>query len=221
MRAQYYPPTFNEKQFHCVFCGVFAGQSWYYVAVSPLSVNTHMKACVCRHCGGISYWYQERMLIPAEAPVEPAHPDLPADCLPEYNEARDIFARSPRASAALLRLCLQKLMIHLGEKGKNINDDIGSLVAKGLPVVVQRALDVCRVVGNNAVHPGEINLNDSPDVAQSLFQMINFIVEDRISRPAEVHALFDRLPEGAKQAIAKRDATAKLLPRTADGDGSA
>jgi Domain of unknown function (DUF4145) len=118
------------------------------------------------------------MIIPQEAPVETPHPDLPPDCLTEYNEARAIFARSPRAAAALLRLCIQKLLPHLGESGKNINEDVKSLVSKGLPSLVQKALDYCRVVGNNAVHPGEIELNDTPDTAQNLFRMINFIVED-------------------------------------------
>jgi len=145
------------------------------------------------------------MIVPAEAPVEPAHPDLPADCLADYNEAREIFARSPRASAALLRLCVQKLMPHLGQKGKNINDDIAYLVRNGLPEIVQQALDFCRVVGNNAVHPGEIDLNDTPETAQQLFCMINFIVEDRISRPIQVKNLYAQLPQSALDAIANRD----------------
>lgn len=145
------------------------------------------------------------MVVPSEAPVMPPHEDLPESCTEEYNEARDIVARSPRAAAALLRLCLQNLMVELGEKGKNINDDIGSLVKKGLPVEVQQALDYCRVIGNNGVHPGEIELTDNPDIAHSLFDMINFIVEDRISRPKKVAALYRILPEGALKAIEKRD----------------
>jgi hypothetical protein len=133
------------------------------------------------------------------------HPDLPEDCAADYNEARDIVARSPRGAAALLRLSIQKLMPHLGAKGNNINDDIKHLVERGLPVLVQQALDVCRAVGNNAVHPGELNVHDSPEIAQQLFPMINFIVEDRVTRPREVQELYDKLPASAREAIAKRD----------------
>ncbi|EJG0767785.1 DUF4145 domain-containing protein [Vibrio parahaemolyticus O5:K30] len=145
------------------------------------------------------------MIVPSEAPVPPAHLDLPESCLSDYNEARDIVARSPKAGAALLRLVLQKLMKELGEKGKNINDDIASLVSKGLPIEVQQALDYCRVVGNNSVHPGEISIDDDPQIAFSLFEMINFIVEVRISQPKRINELYSILPEGALKAVQKRD----------------
>tara|TARA_R100000353_G_scaffold175410_1_gene145680 strand:- start:24 stop:476 length:453 start_codon:yes stop_codon:yes gene_type:complete len=145
------------------------------------------------------------MIVPSEAPVPPPHTDLPESCKTEYDEARDIVARSPRAAAALLRLCVQKLMIELGENGKNINDDIGALVKKGLPVEVQQALDYCRVIGNNGVHPGEIELTNNPEIAHGIFEMINFIVEDRISRPNKIEALYKILPEGALKAVEKRD----------------
>jgi hypothetical protein len=145
------------------------------------------------------------MVFPDQSPIELPHPDLPADCQPEYHEARNIFSRSPRAAAALLRLCVQKLMPHLGETGKNINDDIKSLVSKGLSALVQKALDYCRVVGNNAVHPGEIVINDTPDVAMKLFSMINFIVEDRITKPKEIEALYNELPEDSRKQIESRD----------------
>ena len=81
-------------------------------------------------------------------------------------------------------------MSELGEKGENINVDIKSLVSKGLLAQMQQAFDYCRVVGNNAVHPGEINLNDSPEMGQSLFSMINFIVEDRITRSKQISELY-------------------------------
>lgn len=145
------------------------------------------------------------MMVPSDCPVEPPHPDLPEACHPDYEEAREIVSRSPRGAVALLRLCLQKLMPHIGEEGKNINDDIKSLVAKGLPSLVQQALDFCRVVGNNAVHPGELNINDTPEIANHLFRMVNFIVEDRITRPKEIETLYSKLPHGAINAIAKRD----------------
>ena len=133
--------------------------------------------------------------------------DLPESCQGEYLEAREIIDISPRGSAALLRLCIQKLLKELGKSGKNINDDIADLVKEGLPLLVQQSLDICRVVGNNAVHPGEIDLQDTPEIARSMFKLINLIVHDRISRPKEVQALYDALPTGARDAIGRRDGT--------------
>ena len=203
--SKHYPPKFEETGFHCIHCGVYAKQGWG--SLTDAHGNPHgFKYSNCTHCHKDSYWYQGRMIVPSEAPVPPPHSDLPESCIVEYNEARDIVARSPRAAAALLRLCLQKLMIELKEKGENINDDIGSLVKKGLPVEVQQALDFCRVVGNNAVHPGEIELTDNPEISYSLFEMLNFIVDDRIARPKKVANLYNILPHGAIKAVAKRDA---------------
>lgn len=146
------------------------------------------------------------MIIPDETPIAPPHLDMPINIVEDYNEARSVFSKSPKASVALLRLAIQKLMKELGEKGENINSDVKSLVSKGLPIEIQKAFDYCRVVGNNAVHPGEINLNDTPEMGQHLFSMINFIIEDRITRPKSIASLYDKLPETAREAIAKRDA---------------
>ena len=210
VKSKYYPPTYQQEEFHCIHCNVFADQSWHRMPIALSSgtfASSKFEASKCRHCQEWTFWYDGKMVVPAEAPVEPPHHDLPNDCLEEYNEAREIFAKSPRASAALLRLCVQKLMPYLGESGRNINDDIKSLVSKGLPAVVQQALDYCRVVGNNAVHPGEIMLNDTPQVAQKLFEMINFIVEDQITRPKQIKSLYDSLPEKDRKNIEKRNGT--------------
>lgn len=208
MREKHYPPKFYEQQFNCVYCAVYSKQFWQELNVKTAYGNqsTGMYACHCEHCSKWSYWYDAKMVIPLESSAEPPHPDLPEGCKRDYEEARAVFSLSPRASAALLRLTLQKLMVELGEKGKNLNEDIATLVAKGLPLLVQRALDYCRVVGNNAVHPGEIEIEDTPDIAENLFRMINFIVEDRITKPQEIEALYGKLPDGAREAIERRDA---------------
>lgn len=207
MRSKYVPPTKGGDEFHCIHCNVYASQAWYdlYIRFPAKIEETEFSCSWCSHCKELTFWYEDRMIVPAEAPVEPAHPDLPEELKADFDEARSIVARSPRSAAALLRLLIQKLMPHLGQPGKNINDDIRSLVATGLPATVQQALDYCRVVGNNAVHPGEIDLNDTPEVAHQLFAMVNFIVDDRITRPKEVAALYGTLPEDARKAIEKRD----------------
>jgi hypothetical protein len=96
----------------------------------------------------------------------------------------------------------------LGEKGDNINDDIGKLVEKGLSPQIQMSMDIVRVVGNNSVHPGELDVRDDQETALKLFALISLIVSEMITRPAEINAFFGGLPQGAREQIAKRDGTA-------------
>lgn len=96
-------------------------------------------------------------------------------------------------------------MIYLGEPGKNINNDIGSLVRKGLPIQIQQALDTVRVIGNNAVHPGQLDLEDNEDIAKSLFELINIIVDHQIAQPQKIEELYARLPQNLLDGINDRD----------------
>ncbi|WP_321846768.1 DUF4145 domain-containing protein [Burkholderia cepacia] len=157
------------------------------------------------------------MIIPTTSNVSSPHEDFPAGPRGDYDEARDIFGRSPRAAVALLRLALQKLLKEIGKKGANINDDIAALVKDGLSPHVQQALDYCRVVGNNAVHPGEISLDDTPEMGVVLFEMLNLIVEQLIAQPKRVESYYAALPESARAAIEKRDAAAR---KEVAGDGA-
>jgi hypothetical protein len=130
---------------------------------------------------------------------------MPANVKGDYEEARAIVNASPRGASALLRLSLQKLMPHIGEKGDNLDDDIRDLVKKGLPQMIQQALDAVRVIGNNAVHPGELDLKDDITTAKSLFDLVNLIVDYTITKPKNVKAIYERIPKGAKDAIARKD----------------
>lgn len=133
--------------------------------------------------------------------------DMPIAVQSTFHEARSVASTSPRAAAALLRLSLQQLLRELGSSEKNLDDAVGYLVASGrLTAQIQKAMDSLRVIGNNAVHPGEIDLDENPDMVSPLFDLVNMIVDAMISEPRRVDELFSKLPEGAKQAIARRDA---------------
>lgn len=160
----------------------------------------------CYNCNKIAIWVHDKLLFPPERYGEQPNSELSEDILHDYEEARSVLNLSPRAAAALLRLCVQKLCILLGEKGENINDDIASLVKKGLPIRIQQSLDIVRVVGNNAVHPGQIDLKDDRDTATKLFGLVNIIAETMIAQPNSIEAMYRTVvPESQRKAIEKRD----------------
>ncbi len=160
---------------------------------------------LCAHCHKRTIWAGDVLLWPNSVTAPLAHPDLPESIRVDYEEARQIAKHSPRGAAALLRLCVQKLCKELGEPGANINADIASMVQKGLPVQIQQSLDVLRVVGNNAVHPGSIDLNDDPSIAHALFGLINLVVENRITQPRMIEEMYASLPQQTIRAIEDRD----------------
>ena len=135
--------------------------------------------------------------------------DLPPDIIEDYNEARSILSCSPRGAAALLRLCIQKLCKHLGEVGKTIDDDIKSLVSKGLDPDIQKALDSIRVIGNEAVHPGTLDISDDCETVLLLFDLLNLIAEKMITHKKKVALAYSKLPPSKLDAITKRDAPKK------------
>ncbi len=231
----YVSPGFSSDAFNCPHCHTYAHMVWeqLFCMTSGGMAPTMTYQAVCQKCEKPSIWlcttsetdilahrlttlgrnagrdipsFAEGILLhPPIATAPMPSPDLPEDCKADYMEARDLVSRSPRAAAALLRLLIQKLCKHFGEQGKNIDTDIGNLVKKGLPAQIQQALDTVRVIGNESVHPGELNLNDNPAVASTLFKLVNMIVTKMITDPREYNDLYQALPKGKLAGIAQRD----------------
>lgn len=151
--------------------------------------NLHLSHCY--NCRNVAVWLHDRLIYPPTRVGIDPNDDLDADIKRDFEEARLILDQSPRGAAALLRLALQKLCKQLGESGKNIDHDIASLVGKGLNPTIQKALDVVRVIGNEAVHPGTLDLRDDRDIALKLFGLINSIAQQMITHPKEVDALYE------------------------------
>ena len=162
----------------------------------------------CTSCDDISLWIDKELVYPKKISVPPPNNDIDDKIKDLYQEAAAILIDSPKGATALLRLALQLLLKQLGKSGEDINNDIKELVSKGLSPIIQKALDLIRVVGNNAVHPGQINIDDNSEIAVKLFHIINFIADEMITKPKELALLYDNvIPEETKKHIKQRDET--------------
>lgn len=208
---KYIQPEVFANSFTCPHCGAIAKQDWWMrdwtgemvshdVKINPLRVGT------CQHCNKSTFWVEDKMFYPDNGNAPFPNPEMPESVNKLYMEACAIHTKSPRGAAALLRLCIQVLASELGEEGKNINKDIGNLVKKGLPEIVQQSLDIVRVTGNDAVHPGQID-TDNPETVGQLFDLVNIIVEYMIALPKKVSGIYSQLPTDKKTGIEQRDKT--------------
>lgn len=206
----YIPPKSYAKSFTCPHCGVLSKQDWWCSAWRRGYVSEEnnpqylLKVGTCQSCEKRNLWINDKMIYPDTGSAPFPNPDMPETVLKLYQEASSIHNKSPRGAAALLRLGLQILCKELGQEGKNINTDIGKLVQKGLPPMVQKALDSVRVIGNDAVHPGQIDTDD-PETVTKLFSLTNLIVEYMITLPKQVDDIYNGLPEGKLKGIEDRD----------------
>ncbi len=216
MISNYISPYFLGDAFNCPHCEAYSHQQWY----DTINVKSRLTPAgkqhyageldnlyfsFCSKCDHYSIWINEKMEYPATSIAPLPIVEMPENVKNDYLEARNIANESARGAAALLRLALQKFMLELGEDSGNLNTDIANLVTKGLPVEIQKALDSLRVIGNESVHPGLIDLRDDPQTAQSLFTLLNLIVERMIVEPNEINEIFNSLPDKKKKGIRDRD----------------
>jgi hypothetical protein len=173
---------------------------------SPIIQNCNISKCY--NCKEIAVWVYEEIVYPNTKVNITPNNDLPEHIQQLFEEAREIVGASPKGAAALLRLCVQHLCKELGETGKQIDKDIASLVSKGLNPLVQQALDIVRVVGNEAVHPGEIDFKDNKEIAIKLFGLVNLICDQMITHPKQVKELYVDLPKDKLEGIEQRNAKA-------------
>lgn len=159
----------------------------------------------CQCCGKKIIWIDDKYVYP-DIVAEEANTDMPDTVKQLYEEAGLIYNKSPRAACALLRLAIDRLCNELGETDRDINKNIGALVEKGLPKTIQQALDIVRVVGNKAVHPGQIAFDvDDQNTALMLMELVNMITERMISEPKKINTMFEQLPQSVKTSIENRD----------------
>ncbi|MBL4797638.1 MAG: DUF4145 domain-containing protein [Oleispira sp.] len=218
MTQQYTAPKFNQKVFTCPNCSAIAAMDWRSREDNVRQPSQDLYSAQCHGCSMLSIWLRLesahvgfiwKMIHPNKKSAPLPSPDLPDNCMTVYMEARDIADLSPSGAAALLRLCIDHLCLHLGATQDKLNGKIKHLVEQGLPVSIQKALDSVRVIGNDAVHPGKLDIGDTAEIVTTLFKIVNIIVNNQITQPNEIDGIHSLIPENQLKGIAQRDAKAK------------
>ena len=212
MANKYIPPQKDLRSFTCPHCNTVSQMKFEQHNFSEDFQGSHeyvhicnlLTIARCETCGMKIIWNDDDYIYP-EIMASSPNSDMPESVNVLYKEASLIYNKSPRAACALLRLAVERLCNELGETGK-IDTMIGNLVKKGLPTIVQKALDAVRVIGNKAVHPGQIAFDvDDKSTAETLMKLLNIITERLITEPKEIEGIFDSLPQSVRDSIEKRD----------------
>lgn len=207
-------PGCRKRAFDCPHCQVFAHQDWYSTSALRQGVKgfergpdpAGLSVAFCRQCFKYSLWVKEQLVYPATSSAPTPVHDMPEDVKADYLEARDVYEKSPRSAGGLLRLGFEKLLKHVGATKTNPNDAIGELVQKGLALgTQQQAMDIMRVFANQSVHNGFVKLEDQRATVGFLFNLLNYIVEQMITRPKHIQSMFSGLPPDKLAGIEKRD----------------
>ncbi|TDJ86175.1 DUF4145 domain-containing protein [Campylobacter volucris] len=218
---KYIKPFFKGRAFNCPHCRAYSSMRWDdfcdYSGVTIKGVEGYsFFESTCYHCERSVIWYLKdknpKIFFPKEVAIPPEE-NMPENIKEIYEEASLILGDSPRASCALLRLALQELMKYLKEniqiynglKNRNISEDIKEIINIGnfyqeQKEMLEEAMNSIRLVGNKASHPSELDINDNSEIANILFEMINFIVGEIITKPKEREERLNKL----KNAIGEK-----------------
>lgn len=215
-------PAAMSDVFTCPHCDVTAKQKWYsnnyaksrtgidekgrYINASPFlheCSNDEIAKwafCECEHCKTISVWHSSSMIYPEHCPVDEPNADMPLNVRKRYIEASKVIALSPVSAAALLRLALQILLQEVlqEESSGEIYKDIQVLKERPIDSSLVKAFDIIRISGNESVHPGTLDLNESIDDALYLFDLLNMICDQFFTQPRKMQEMYEKMPESKR-----------------------
>lgn len=210
MGVEYIPPEKRKAGFHCPHCHTYAKQDWKSIyttlGMDRRATIEDWHLSYCHRCEDYAVWVGDELVFPPILTGPTAHEDMPEDVVRDYREARKVVEDSPRAAGALLRLSIQRLMKHLDAEGGSLNSQIGNLVKEGrISSRTQQALDAVRVIGNESVHPGTMDMDDDSETVMTLFNLVNGIVQETIALDKLREEIYDSIPESKKKGIEDRD----------------
>ena len=139
----YIEPQKDKSFFTCPHCNTVSYMEYAkhhfqtdFILANLVNILTIAR---CTNCGEKIIWIDDEYIYPQKQAIEP-NEDMPSSVKSLFEEAGNIYALSPRAACALLRLAIDRICNASGENDRDINKNIGGLVSRGLPLKIQQAL---------------------------------------------------------------------------------
>ncbi len=214
-------PRFKAVLFRCPHprCNTVASQFWtslYKRQMEPrgsrwVNLETSiddLAISTCQACNGKALWFEGRLLFPAKVVSHPTPSDMPKELQKDFEEARAVAPHSPRAAAALLRMCVENLCKKLTGK-KKFDAAMAELERQGIPSKISMAMDVVRSNGNEVLHAGRLYGEDDDANVATLFGLVASIVNWAITEKNQLAELYLQIPQDKRKHIEERRAAAK------------
>jgi peroxiredoxin family protein len=96
----------------------------------------------------------------------------------DFEEAAAMLNKFPRGATALIHVCIEKLMPLLKKAGKD--EDISSLVRKGLEVEIHQTMEALQVLRKSPVQLTQFNSQEDRETALRFFDSLKEILERRM-----------------------------------------
>lgn len=184
----------------CPHCGIHFHDTF---AWGPLNYNGRTEwsyeTARCSACEKlIIRIYEEngvkRVVEPAFPSRKPVSSAVPVHIAQDYNEACNVLAISPKASAALSRRCLQNILNDFGYTAKDLAKQVDAALSetdarKALPLGLHQTVDAVRNFGNFSAHPIDEKttlqiIDVEPEEAEWCLEILEEMFEHFYERPA-------------------------------------
>ncbi len=149
---------------------------------------------------------EEFMLYPTGPQPRPLGPEVTEKFARDFREASMVVDLSPKASAALSRRLLQRILHEKAGVRGDLNAEIETVIEQGhLPSDLAHDLDMIRTTGNFAAHPikststGEV-VDVEPGEAEGLLDLVEELLDYYFVRPARRAAKRDALNDNLRDA---------------------
>jgi hypothetical protein len=233
-----HPPVHGSSSFDCPRCGVFTSHTWRDLLVKNDQDGTlvffdsfgatpglaftfpfEWSASTCFACKASAVWRNSALVFPAESVAPVPHEEMPDAVRELYDEAAAVVGLSRRAGAALARAALERLLKSLDTEAppRARLDDYIARVADRVTAPLSMMLTPVRHIGNKALHGADdtdeiiaLYLGDVEEgLVEILFEAINGVVDELISRPRISRELYERLPKAVRDDAERKAANEK------------
>jgi len=135
----------------------------------------------------------EEIVYPKNINIQKLAPEVPEKFASEFKEAAAVLSTSAKASAAISRRLLQKILHEKYQiKSKNLDKEIEEFISlESLPSYISEAVDAIRNIGNFAAHPikntntGEI-VDVEPGEAEWLLEVLEALLDFAFVQPEKL-----------------------------------